>query len=776
MTVKVAIDLALNRLFTYEVPEALQKKLAVGQLLSVPFGHREARGFAMEICGSGEAESFPLQNKERLSTSRSGKDSASPLKLRPIASIVDETPFFSPSLLELVKRIAAYTASPIESVLKAALPASVLKRNARAKEQLFVEAVERDGGWGMRDEGLTKRQQWLYEQVVRLGGGWLQQLCRELKTTPSSLKALAERGFVKIEVRAKRRDPLTGSRILPSRPLPLNAEQTKALSLVLGGSRPFDQTTEQSNNQTIKQSNNRTILLYGVTGSGKTEVYLQAIAAELTAGRGAIVMVPEIALTPQTVRRFASRFGDRVAVLHSALSDGERYDEWHRIRSGAARVVIGPRSVVWAPVRNLGLIVVDEEHEASYKQDEMPRYHARDVAVLRGAIEGARVVLGSATPSLESWMNVKRGKYALAEMKSRAGAGRLPTVRLVDMSVSAGGGRGESGGLIFSRELLDAIRLRLERGEQTILFLNRRGYSRSVVCSGCGHVVECPDCGIPYTYHRADSCLRCHVCGGWIPVPEKCPACGCPAFDFKGLGTQRAEAALAKCFPQARILRMDADSVSRKHSHDDILSAFRRSEADVLLGTQMIAKGLDFPNVTLVGVLNADASLNMPDFRAAERTYQLLAQVAGRAGRAELAGEVLIQSHDVSSPVLESVVRNDYGKFAADELSVREACYFPPFCHLAVVALRSRDLKLVGSWATMYAESLRNYFRRSGGCDVGEAVPSALEKADGWYRWQIVLRAASAASVAQGWRWITSVRPAPASLRTSLDIDAVDLL
>ena len=762
MTAKVAIDLALDRLFSYEVPEALRKKLAVGQLLSVPFGHREARGFVLEI---GEAASRRLGNEDSPSPLKR-RDAASPILLKPVTAIVDETPFFSPALLELVKRIAAYTASPIEAVLKAALPASVLKRNARAKEQLFVEP---DGAAsGQQQADLSKRQQWLYEQVVRLGGGWLQQLCRELKTTPSSLKALAERGLVKIEVRAKRRDPLTGSRILPSRPLPLNAEQTKALSLVLGGGHPFNQTTEQSNN--------RTILLYGVTGSGKTEVYLQAIAAELAAGRGAIVMVPEIALTPQTVRRFASRFGDRVAVLHSALSDGERYDEWHRIRSGAARVVIGPRSVVWAPVRNLGLIVVDEEHEVSYKQDEMPRYHARDVAVLRGTIEGARVVLGSATPSLESWMNVKRGKYALAEMKARAGAGQLPAVRLVDMTQVAAGGGEAAGGLIFSRELLDAIRLRLERGEQTILFLNRRGYSRSVVCSGCGHVVECPDCGIPYTYHRADSCLRCHVCGGWVPVPQKCPACGCPAFDFKGLGTQRAEAALAKCFPQARILRMDADSVSRKNSHDDILSAFRRGEADVLLGTQMIAKGLDFPNVTLVGVLNADASLNMPDFRAAERTYQLLAQVAGRAGRAELAGEVLIQSHDVSSPVLESVVRNDYGKFAADELSVREACYFPPFCHLAVVALRSRDLKLVGSWATMYAESLRNYFRRSGGCDVGEAVPSALEKADGWYRWQIVLRAASAASVAQGWRWITSVRPAPASLRTSLDIDAVDLL
>ena len=791
MLVKVAIDLALDRLFTYEVPKALEKKLAVGQLLSVPFGHREARGFAMETV-EVVASDMRVKRGESLKSllPLMPPVSKGSYCLKPVTAIVDETPFFSLALLELVKRIAAYTASPIESVLRAALPAAVLKRNARAKEQLFVEACQdEDARHGTRDAtvdaDLTARQQWLYEQVVRLGGGWVQLLCRELKTTPASLKALAERGVVKIEVRARRRDPLTGSRILPTKPLPLNEEQKRALEAIEGedGRRETEDARQGEDvrrktldgSKVFRLTSFRPVLLFGVTGSGKTEVYLQAIAAELAAGRGAIVMVPEIALTPQTVRRFASRFGSQVAVLHSALSDGERYDEWHRIRSGEARVVIGPRSVVWAPVRNLGLIVVDEEHEASYKQDEMPRYHARDVAVLRGAIEGARVVLGSATPSLESWMNVKRGKYALAEMKSRAGAGRLPSVRLVDMAMSGEGGQ-SSGGLIFSKELLEAIRLRLDRGEQTILFLNRRGYSRSVVCAGCGHVVECPDCGIPYTYHRADTCLRCHVCGGWIPVPEKCPACGCPGFDYRGLGTQRAEAALAKCFPQARILRMDADSVSRKHSHDDILSAFRRGEADVLLGTQMIAKGLDFPNVTLVGVLNADASLNLPDFRAAERTYQLLAQVAGRAGRAELAGEVLIQSHDVASPVLNAVVRNDFGRFAADELAVREECFFPPFCHLAVVGLRSRDLKLVSDWATMYAASLGNYFRSSKGCLVGEAVPSALEKADGWYRWQIVLRASSAAAIAKGWRWISAERPAPSALRVSMDIDAFDLL
>ena len=759
MQVKVAIDLALDRLFTYEVPEALQGKLAVGQLLSVPFGHREARGFAMavgagEVGGDARRESqdgdvrHGTEDLTGLTSRGSRQTSGRGFSLKPVTAIVDETPFFSPALLELVKRVAAYTAAPLESVLKAALPAAILKKNARAKELLFVDPSSPVP----HPPSLTTRQQWLYEQIVRLGGGWMTQLCRELKTTPATIRELDLKGLVNVEARAKRRDPLGGKRIMPSKPWPLNPEQARALEAICAADRPT--------------------LLFGVTGSGKTEVYLQAIARELESGRGAIVMVPEIALTPQTVQRFASRFGDRVAVLHSALSDGERYDEWHRIRAGKARVVVGPRSAVWAPVRDLGLIVVDEEHESSYKQEDNPRYHARDVAVLRGAIEGAKVVLGSATPSLESWFNVKRGKYAFAEMKCRAGAGRLPAVNLVDMSQEAGGG-----GAIFSKELLEAIRIRLDRNEQTILFLNRRGYSRSLRCEACGFVVECPECSLsdramPYTYHQADNCLRCHVCGGWVPVPRECPRCRATAFSYRGIGTQRAEAALGKCFPRARVLRMDADSTSRKHSHDDILGAFRRQEADILIGTQMIAKGLDFPNVTLVGVLNADSSLNMPDFRAAERTYQLLAQVSGRAGRAELPGEVFIQTYDPSSPVLQFARTGDFARFAEMELRDRKDGNFPPHCHLATVNFRCQDLKLVGDWAVMYAASLK----KIKGLHVSEAMPNALEKAEGWYRWQIVIRSDSAASIVRAWRWISSERPAPKNIRIALDVDAHNLV
>ncbi len=732
MIVQVAIDLALDKLFTYEVPRAFEKKLAVGQLLSVPFGHRTAQGFAFKILPAPE--------------------NSVPYHLKPILAIRDETPFFSAHLLTLVKQIAAYTASPLERVLQTALPAVVLKPTARPREQLFVEAIEPLSP----SVTLTPKQQWLYEQLVRLKGGWLQQLCRELRTTPGTLRTLNEKGAATIDARARRRDPLGGRRVLPSQPLKLNDEQARALAAI----------------RALNPAQQGVLLLQGVTGSGKTEVYLQAIAAELAAGRGAIVMVPEIALTPQTVQRFASRFGAQVAVLHSALSDGERYDEWHRIRSGDARVVIGPRSVVFAPVKDLGLIVVDEEHETSYKQEESPRYQARDVAVMRGKIEGARVVLGSATPSLESWLNAEIGKYARAVMTQRAGAGTLPHVMIVDMAGAGPVNVLAPRGAIYAQELLDAIETRLARAEQTILFLNRRGYARSVVCGPCGHVLTCPDCNLPYTYHQADACCRCHICGAWIPVPKVCPACQSTALTYQGIGTQRAEAALQKCFPQARILRMDADSTSRKHSHDDILGAFRRHEADVLLGTQMIAKGLDFPNVTLVGVLQADALLNLPDFRAAERTYQLLSQVAGRAGRAELPGEVLIQTYDPQSAVIQAAARGDYATFARTELKGRKELGFPPYVHLSTLTFKSQDVRLVSDWAQLYAASLH----KVQGLLVSEALPCVLEKAEGWYRWQVVVRTAQVSLLLKAWRWISEVRPLPKEVKVALDVDALNMI
>ena len=763
MFVSVAVDLALDRLFTYAVPAEYAKKLLVGQLLRVPFAGRLARGFAMAV--REDAPPVPARAKRASSgevdlpgLEREGAAVA----FKPILGIEDASPFFSPQLLRLVRWMADYTASPIETALRAALPAAVLKPSAKPLERLYVEPAE--GACA----GLTKHQAALVAEIRRVGGGWLQQLVREFRTSPATLRALAGKGAVTIAARASRRDPLAGRRVMPTAPLPLNAEQAAALETVWSAFR-----------QASAEAPARPVLLYGVTGAGKTEVYLQAIARVLEAGRGAIVLVPEISLTPQTVRRFAGRFGAQVAVLHSALSDGERYDEWHRIRTGEARVVVGPRSAVFAPVRGLGLVVVDEEHDPSYKQDETPRYHARDVAVMRARIEGAVAVLGSATPSLESWVNAQGGKFALAALRRRVAGRSLPDVHLVNMEEEAARtGRAP----IFSAALLDAIRLRLDRGEQTILFLNRRGYSRVLECPACAWTAECPDCSVPYTYHRADNCLRCHVCGGWIHVPAACPACHGTDFSYTGVGTQRAEAALKACFRRARVLRMDADSTARKFSHDDILSAFRAGRADVLLGTQMIAKGLDFPNVTLVGVLNADTSLHRPDPRAGERTYQLLAQVSGRAGRAEKPGEVYLQTFAPDAPAIAAAASDaGFPAFAAQELADRREAYLPPYCRLSALLLRARDEALARSWAELYAKSLASWSRQfnaargDGLFRVSEAEEAPLLKAEGWFRYQIVLRTPAARDAVAAVRWVESARPAPAGLRIAFDVDALNL-
>ncbi|MBR3821035.1 MAG: primosomal protein N' [Kiritimatiellae bacterium] len=746
MLVKVAIDLALDRLFTYEVPVELSGEIKVGQLLRVPFGHREARGFALELDDGGRAGRATLPMDDCSVGSHVPRDRGA-YKIKPILGIADPAPFFSPEMLKLVRWISDYTCSPIELCLKAAVPAAVLKPNAKPKQLLFVEPVSPDK---VKDSVFTAYQRELLENIRRVGGGWVQQLCREFTTTPNTLRAIEEKGGVVIEQRNQRRDPLAGRNVIPSKPLNLNSMQRMALDVIIGRA-------------------TSPVLLHGVTGSGKTEVYLQAIAHELSYGRGAIVLVPEISLTPQTVRRFAGRFGDKVAVLHSALSDGERYDEWHRIRTGEARVVVGPRSAVFAPVRELGLIVVDEEHDTSYKQDETPRYNARDVAVMRGFFEKCKVVLGSATPSLESWHNVRQRKYAIASMAERVAGHPMPDVHVVNMEEECGE---RESAPIFSKFLLDAIAERNRRGEQTILFLNRRGYSRVLECKACGHVMSCPQCSVAYTYHSADSCLRCHICGGWTTPPPSCPECGAREFSYTGVGTQRAEQALQKCFPHARILRMDADSTSRKHSHDDILSRFRAREADILIGTQMIAKGLDFPNVTLVGVLNADASRNMPDFRAAERTFQLIAQVSGRAGRAEKPGEVFIQTFHPEDPVIQMAAEARFDGFADAELKDRKDAGLPPYMKFATALFRAKDELLVQRWADLYAKSLAKY----PGLTVSEAMPPALERAEGWYRYQVQIRAVSSKQIAAAWRWIAQARPAPKDVRIALDIDAVNVM
>jgi len=782
MIIRVATEISADRLFDYAVPEALASRVAVGQRVRVPFGSRTMDAYVVEI-GDQQSE-IGADRKTSAAAPMQGElfapsDLRSPPSgLRSVFSIEDDVPFLSPPLIRLARWMADYYCAPFELTLRCALPAAVRDSGMRPKEMLYVAPVE-----GTFD--LTKRQAELWAGLRRVGGGWLHALTREFACTPQTLKALAERGAATIETRQVRRDPLANRKILPTRPLPLMDEQAAALEQIFaltgtragGADGPSAVLPGSVADGAVRAPGPsaptapKPLLLFGVTGSGKTEVYLQAIARVLEQGRGAIVLVPEIALTPQTVQRFASRFGNRIAVLHSGLSDGERFDEWHRIRTGDAVVVVGPRSAVFAPVRNLGLIVVDEEHEPSYKQDETPRYNARDVAVMRGHLEGCAVVLGTATPAMETWHNVEKGKYGMAVLAKRVSGRPMPQVYLVDMRIeTAKAGHAQ----IFSEVLLEALKLRLERGEQSILFLNRRGYANALVCPSCGYTAACDACSVSFTYHQADACLRCHICGTWKPVPAACPGCGDPAFKYSGFGTQRVEQALKRCFPQARVLRMDADVTSRKHSHDELLAVFKSGRADILIGTQMIAKGLDFPNVTLVGVISADMSLHMPDFRAAERTYQLLAQVSGRAGRAELPGEVYIQTFSPDHPAVRAAAGAEgFAPFAAQELAERREGGYPPYAHLVCLTFRGESEERVRYAAEGYARDLRE---RASRLRISDACPAPLAKAKGLFRYQVLLFAATARAMTQPLRETMRLKSLPVGVSVAVDVDALNIV
>ncbi len=742
MFAQVAIERVPNQLFTYAVPPEME--VAVGQRVTVPWMRVYHQGYVIAL-----TETSPYQPKTPSAPAQGdlfGEEV--PKGIKAITAVDDPIPYFSEATIRLLRWMAEYYSVGFTLALRSALPAPVREGRAQAKELYIVTPIHPPPRQAPK---LTKHQQALYEEVVRVDGGRLGQLCEELKTTPVTLRKLAAAGYITCEKQVIARNPLAGKRILPSRPMALTPSQQSALEAILSATKP--------------------VLLFGVTGSGKTEVYMQAIAKSLEEGRGAIVLVPEISLTPQTVSRFAARFGKTVAVLHSSLSDGERHDEWHRIRRGEAQVVVGPRSAVFAPVRKLGLMIVDEEHDSGYKQDESPRYSARDVAVVRAALEGAKCILGSATPSLESWRNATElGKYTPVRMPERVGGSTLPSVTIVDMREMAEPGKGIP---IFSEPLIAAMKTRIERGEQTILFLNRRGYAPTVECLKCGEPITCTRCSAKMTYHTKDDTLRCHLCGAWQRPPTACPSCGAPTLKHTGFGTQRVEAALAAILPHARILRMDADSTSRRHSHDELLSAFRAKEADILLGTQMIAKGLDFPNVTLVGILAADRSLNIAyDFRAAERTFQLIAQVSGRAGRGALPGEVFVQTFQPDHPAITTSCACDFERFATDELTERKAAELPPYKKLACITLVGEESEKVAATAQALAQKLA----ACRGLDVSPAEPAPLERKEDRWRWQILVRAeASKAIVAACDHVLPKDARLSKDLRILLDIDAIFL-
>ncbi|MEI6396363.1 MAG: primosomal protein N', partial [Verrucomicrobiota bacterium] len=520
-------------------------------------------------------------------------------------------------------------------------------------------------------------------------------------------------------------------------------------------------------------------LLHGVTGSGKTEVYLQAIAHALEQGKGAIVLVPEISLTPQTVERFKARFTSGplqtlVAVLHSHLSAGERHDEWHKIRQGRARIVIGARSAIFAPVEPLGLIVVDEEHEHSYKQEEAPRYHARDVAIVRGQMENATVLLGSATPSMESFYNCKQGKYGLLELLERADDKKMPVVRIVDMRQTVRTGKGIP---IFSPQLKEAIGQRLDRQEQVILFLNRRGYSTSLQCPLCGFVAECPNCSVSLTYHRHEQKLCCHICNHTEPVPPVCPnqKCRNPAIRYAGVGTQKVEETLTKLFPHARLKRMDSDALKRKEDYRRILGDFRTGKIDILVGTQMIAKGLHFPNVTLVGIIYADLALHQPDFRAGERTFQLLTQVAGRAGRGDVEGEVFIQAFTPFHPAIQYARRHDFVGFYEQELEFREQLKYPPVSRVALLTLKGRNEEKVKFAAAHLKRELDKAVGDIKDLIIAGPAPAPLLRAETYYRHQIMLRARRMSALSRRLAELTQSLVLPEDVTLSVDIDPVGL-
>lgn len=487
----------------------------------------------------------------------------------------------------------------------------------------------------------------------------------------------------------------------------------------------------------------RVFLLHGVTGSGKTEVYLQSIARALELGLSSIVLVPEISLTPQTVARFKARFGDKIAVLHSRLLGSRRISEWRRINSGEARIVIGPRSAIFAPVKNLGLVVVDEEHETSYKQEDTPRYNARDVAIKRAELSKAVVILGSATPSLESFYAAKNGKFTLIELSERIDSRLMPAVDIVDMREEMTRAKKIP---IFSQKLKEWIWKDIAEKKQVILFLNRRGFSTFINCRKCGYVIKCKRCSVSLTYHFDKRELVCHHCNFSMKPPDICPECNASYLKYWGLGTEKVESELARLFPAAIIARMDTDSTHKRGSHDKVLSRFKDGHIDILIGTQMIAKGLDFPKVTLVGVISADTALNLPDFRSAERTFNLLTQVGGRAGRSDLGGRVIIQSYTPQHYSIQAAKNHDYNTFYDKEISLRKELYLPPFCHMVSLTLRGRNEERVFKASCDLKANLEKE-NKSKNIEILGPAPSPISKMKGMYRWNIFLRSETAENI-----------------------------
>ena len=648
------------------------------------------------------------------------------------------------------------------------------------------EASSSQGSINRRHAADTKRAEIL--QLLLDEGAPLAtaDLMKRVNASVSLLRPLERRGFIQITQAETVRNPLSTESVAPTQPLRLNSAQLTAFSEIQNALASHT-VGEVFNRDTFNRAQHPpTFLLHGVTGSGKTEVYMQAMAEVLENGKSVIVLVPEISLTPQTAARFVGRFGERVALLHSRLSDGERYDQWHRIQKGEADIVIGPRSAIFAPVQALGMLIIDEEHSDSYKSDNAPRYHAREVALKRSELANCPVLLGSATPSLESFHQAKNGSYRLLSLPNRVFDRKMPDVDIVDMRTELKKGNRT----IFSDILRSSIEERLVRREQIILFLNRRGHSTYVFCRTCGYVERCDNCSISLTYHRETQQLVCHHCGSKRPTHATCPQCSSEAIRFFGAGTEAVEQEVRKAFPRASVQRFDADSTARKNAHQQILEAFEQQKIDILIGTQMVSKGLDFPNVTLVGVIAADTALNLPDFRAGEQTFSLLTQVAGRSGRAELEGKVVIQTYMPEHYCIATAQQHDYLGFYKQEVEARGALRYPPFSHVAVLLLRGKDEKEVIDTAHIVRDQLEMWQtdreHTSRVADIEEPAveilgpaPAPLSKIEGKFRWHLLLRSPTAEKIGQLLKHLVDDPPATIkskAIEFVIDIDPTNTL
>ncbi|MCB9886163.1 MAG: primosomal protein N' [Planctomycetes bacterium] len=732
--VQVALNLPLRREFTYALPAGVTA--APGNRVRVNFHGRALGGVVVAVGGDTDLP---------------------PAKVKRIEGVLDGETVLPPSLLELSRHMAATYGCSLGEALDATLP-SVAKRRGqrriphvelRAPHDLAAQAV-------IELEDKHQQQSRVLRTVLEFGGPMpILDLRRRTQTSDSPWQTLVKNGVLRKVMIAEQLEELVPAIEERAVRHELNEHQQRAVDKV---------------GESIAARQHRTFLLHGVTGSGKTEVYLRILEEVRAAGRSGIVLVPEISLTPQTVGRFASRFPD-VAVLHSGLTDAERGRQWQRLLQGKAKIAVGARSALFAPVQNLGLIVVDEEHETSFKQDSTPRYHAREMAIIRGQIENAVVVLGSATPTLESIGKARRGIYELLTLPERAGAGRLPKIVVQDLRAEPKETR--RAGVVLSRTLLVMMQERLQARDQVLLFLNRRGYSPVLLCPGCGEAVKCESCSVSMTWHVRRGRLVCHWCCREKRRPEICPTCQHAGMHELGVGTERLEQAVKAQFPEAIVARMDADTMAERGAHERVLASFRKKHIDVLIGTQMIAKGLDFPDVTLVGVVSADTGLFVPDYRAAERTFQLLHQVAGRAGRGEKAGTVVIQTYCPDNYAVEAAAKNDYDSFVQQELVFRKVTGYPPFARLLRVLAEARTEKEAQDLLRAAVQPLQGI----ADVEVLGPAPAVVAKVKDHWRWHVLVKCFVPDAFTAAMGAIGTVEDlATRSCRVTLDVDPSSLM